>query len=605
MKNQWLNIKQEIAKQLNIDISLIEESEKYGDFAVPCFKIAKDRDPKEFAKELSKKLKINLIEKVQAVGPYINFYVDWKSFSKQLIETILDEKEKYGSNDSGKGKNIIIDMISLNPNKTAHIGHVRNACLSDSLAKILKFSGYKVTGQSYVNDLGMPTAALFWAIKNIPDELPKKEGWLSKEDHWQGAVYLYVDKLMKEDPEIKKQVSKLLSKLENREDLKLNEEQRELAEKCLKAQNKTWERLGIWFDMLICESDIIFSGLSKMAFEKLKEKGAVYLETEGENKGCWLLKLKQYDAFKGMENPDKILLKSDGTTTYTANDIGLHMWKLGVLPNLLKFKLLTEKPKQWITSMKGETLDLKFDKAIDVIGNEQAYAMQAKYYAFKSIGLEKEFENSYHLGYGLVGFGGEAKLSSRKGVEGLSADEIFDKVVEKAYKEVEKRNPNVPEGKKKQIAEKIGIGAIKYWMIKANPIKFITFDWDKALKFEGNTGPYLQYSYVRAKKILDKAGTDKDLKADFSVLKEKEVKLLKQLAKFPDIVKSSSNNYSPSTLANYAFNLCSLFSTFYEECPVITSEENTKKMRLLIVKSFRQVLENCLYLLGMKIPDIM
>lgn len=614
------NLKDEIINLLHSSTGISREEiekilevppdQKLGDFAFPCFILAKKekKSPVEIAKQLASEIKPGKdIKKIEAVGPYVNFFISTPALAQEILSEIWKLKDKYGCSDKNSGKRAIIDMVGLNPNKTPHIGHIRTGCVGDTVANLLQAIGYEVTKQSFINDMGMPTASLFWALKNIPDQLPEKKGYLEKLDHWYDEIYLKVGDLMEEDPEIKNEVKKMLAQLQARKDPALNNEQRSVTEKCIRAQNETWSKIGVWMELMICESDLIFSKLVENSIQRLKDAGAIYKAEEGENAGCQLLKLGEFEAFKNMLKPDKILIRSDGTSTYTANDIGLHFWKFGAIPNLLNFKLLNKFPKQWITLDKGEKLKDDYDLAIDIIGAEQSYAMSAKYHALKAVGSEKEFKNSYHLPGGLVGFAGEAKISSRKGSSGLSADEIFDRVTEKAYVEVDKRQVSLDEDAKLGLAKSIGIGAVRYWMIRTDPKKFIIFDWDKALEFEGNTGPHMQYSLVRAKKILQKISTRPSAKIDFFLLVRPEEKaLLSELGQFPAKIEKAATSYSPNILAEYALKLSATFNVFYERCPVMRAEsKELLGARLLLVWAFMQTLKNSLKLLGIEEVDVM
>ncbi|MEK6807802.1 MAG: arginine--tRNA ligase, partial [Nanoarchaeota archaeon] len=323
-----------------------------------------------------------------------------------------------------------------------------------------------------------------------------------------------------------------------------------------------------------------------------------------------LLKLSQFDEFKGMLNPDKILVRSDGRATYTGKDVGLQFWRFGLVPDKMLYAVSskTKAHTEWATNgISGKKVKNNFSKntkCIHVVGAEQKYVISVDYYAMKAAGFEKEFKNSYHVATGLVGFGESAKISSREGTE-LTADGILDKAKALALEEVIKRNPAMGRKEAEELAEKIGVGAVRYYLLKTEPTKFVSFSFEDALSFEGNTGPYLQYALVRAKKILNKAGKSKG-KADFCLLKSPEEALLvKKLAEFPAVVEKAGKEYAPSMVAGYAFELANGFSSFYEKCPVLTAEAGLKTARLVLVQAFAQVLRNALYLLGIEEVEVM
>lgn len=604
---------EEIDKEEEKILKLLEKphDSDLGDLALPCHSLAKKRktDPEELAEEIGKSLEVSgepLIEKVKVVGPYVNFFYDRNKFSEKVVNKVVEDGKEFGDSNRYEGEQVIIDMIGLNPNKAGHIGHVRSGCIGDTLARCMKKVGYKVVKESFVNDLGVPTAMVFWAYKNLEDELPERTGLLEKEDQWQGRVYEKMQKLCDEDQEIKDKVDELHQVLEEGENTELVEEQRKLIDKCVEAQSETWERLGCSLDLNVHESDIVRSGMIDLAVEKLKEADAVY-----EKDDALYFKLSQYSFFEGMENPDKVLIRPDGRATYTGKDIALQLWKHRIIPDEFKYKLIseTEEQEEYVTNnLTGESMDRGFNentKSVYVIGAEQKYVIATDLYSLKALGHEDYFERGHHLAHGLVGFGDEAKISSREGAKGLTADEVLDKAKSMALEEVEDRNPDMEAEKQKSLAEAIGSSAVRYYLINTDPIKFVEFDFDEALSFEGDTGPYLQYSLVRAKRILEKSEKEPDFSTLEPLSKEEEFELIKKIAEFPKAVEESAERYKPHIVANYAFDLASIFSNFYEKCPVIQAEDRTEEMRLALVKAFTQTMRNCLNLLGIEEVDAM
>ncbi len=584
---------------------------KLGDLAFPCFTLSPilRKDPKQIAEELAKKIDVKSpFKEVKVVGPYLNFFLDQSKLAKDTILKVEGQKDKYGSSSKFKGKQVIIDMIGLNPNKAGHVGHIKTGSVGDSVARLMSAVGFKTVKQTFVNDMGVPTSMVFWAVKNIKSKLPKKAGLLKKEDQWQGRVYDLMMNLTEKDPKIKEKVNELHSVLESGKNAKLVKEQRKLIEACLAGQSKTWTRMHASLDLDLCESDIVRSGMLKCALDLLKKSGVAYVSEESEDAGALKLKLSHLDYFKGMTNPDKILVRPDGRSTYTGKDIALQLWRFGLMPDF-EYKLanLIGTHKEWSTdTLNGKKINLGFNKNthnVTIIGAEQKYVIAVDFYALYLLGHEAEFKNCYHLAPGLVGFGGKAKISSREGTSGLTADEVLDKASALALKEVKKRNPKLSITKQKQLAEAIGSSAIRYHMLKVDATKFVQFDFDEALSLEGNTGPYLQYALVRAKKILKKA---KPAKSDLSLLTDPaEFELVKHIASFPQTVEQAAEQYSPHLIANYAHELAQLFSTFYEKCPVLKAEPKLKAARLSLVKAFAQTLKNALNLLGVEAVELM
>jgi arginyl-tRNA synthetase len=600
LENETKLSKREIEEDLEIP-----PSHELGDYAFPCFLLAKKNktSAKKMAKILSGKIKsTKTITNIVANDAYINFFIDKEKFSQEVIKIVLKQKEKYGSLKKGGGKKVLIEFSGLNPNKAGHIGNARNTCIGDSVARILGHVGYKVIKLDYINDLGRPSTAVFWAIKNSKG-IPKKQGILKKEDHWQGKVYTNILRMADKDEDIKQKISQALLDLETRKYPSLNKKQRKIADDCVNAQYKTWERMNAFHNLKIYESDIVFSGLFQKGIKKLLNSNMLYKEKRGEERGCHLVNLGKFKSFKGLLKPNKILIRADGTATYTGKDAIFQMWKFGLLPDLFRYRfegIQKNKEKLYSTAPRGKLplFDFKdVNSAIHVVGVEQSYVMNVLYSTLKALGFEREFKNSYHLAYGLVGFKGSSKISSRKGTAGLSVDEILDKTIGEAYKLVSKSNPILSEKQKKQIAEKVGSGAIRYFLIKESPSQFIKFTWEDVLRIEGNSGPYLQYTYARACNILKKARL-KD-KFDVSLLKEnKEITLIKKISEFPLCVEESADRMDPSVIANYVFELAREFNTFYEALSVIKSKPDLKNTRLHLVLSVKYTMKSALSLLG-------
>ncbi|MEK6807858.1 MAG: arginine--tRNA ligase, partial [Nanoarchaeota archaeon] len=324
------------------EILEVPPNPELGDYALPCFKLAAKlkKAPQQIANEIKNKISIpkgSSIIEIKNIGPYVNFFLSPENIAKDSISKILKEKENFGKSNLGNGEQVVIDVIGLNPNKAGHIGHIKTGSVGNSIANIYKFLGFKTDTQSFINDQGFPTALTFYAYKYMKDKLPKRTGRLAKEDHWQGEIYTMMKKLAEMDESLKKKVEKLQFDLEHGKDLKLLKEQRAFIERCKSAQAQTWNRFGAGFDLGVHESDITNSGILDETFELLKEKGAVFTSNAPESKGCLLLKLSQFGEFKGMLNPDKILVRSDGRATYTGKDVGLQFWRFGLVPDKMLY----------------------------------------------------------------------------------------------------------------------------------------------------------------------------------------------------------------------------------------------------------------------------
>jgi len=586
----------------------------FGDFSSNvCFSLSKKlkKSPKDIAEEIASQIQVpegSFISRVEAKAGYVNFFFDRAKFAEAVLKEIVEKADKYGSSDIGEGKKTIVEFPSVNPGKPWHIGHGRNAILGDSVRRVLIFSGFNVEAQDYIDDLGLQVAQFLWGLMNLK-EFPEKKGLLEKIDQWQGRVYVEVANLFKEDEKVQGEVKEIMKKIEDAHpDVK--DLHRKVVDECVRAQYETGFRLHIYHNVKIHESDIVKSGLFEKVMGEIKKSDKIIFEDAGPNKGCLVAKLEHLDEFKGMKSPDKILIRSDGTSTYTGKDVAFQLWKFGLIEDPMKYKEWIKQPNNeavWTTAEDGKASD-KFasaDMVVNVIGSEQNYPQRVVYNILKLLGREKEYENSIHLAYEHVWFkekGIVTKFSGRKGTwVGYSVDEVLNKLVGMATEEVKKRNEDMPEDEIKDIAEKVGVAALRYAMLRSDWSKKIAFDWDEVLSFEGNTGPYIQYAYVRANKILQKAGEwQPEYESDVS---DEERELIGKLADFPAVVQITASQLRPHIICDYVHDLAESFSKFYHACPVLKSEQ--RNFRLTLVKATKIVLKNCLYLLGMEAPEMM
>jgi arginyl-tRNA synthetase len=622
MKNPWLFLKNDIAKSLSVSIDELEEPEKYGDFAYPCFNLAKKqgKNPNEIAKniavtqlQLAEKVKIKFFN-IKATGPYVNYYINWEEFGQELLKNI---DKNYGKPEKIEKKKIMVEHTSANPNKALHVGHIRNSCLGDSLVRLLDFLGHDVIVANYIDDTGDQMAELVLGFKflNIPIETEMKF------DQYCGdEVYVNVNKMYETKPELLEKKKFITKKIEegNNEIADFSDQ---IARKVLLEQLKTCWRMNIYYDLLNKESDIIQLKLWKKAFEILKEKNLIYQATDREKKGCWLLNLSDLPEFKGSLTAYATLTRSDETVVYTGKDIAYAMWKHGLLKEDFKYSKFIEQPNGkilWTTiSKKWEEKHPEFravDTSIAVIDVRQSYYQDSVKAALKLIS-GKEL-NYIHYGYELVSLSsntakqlgidtekGFVHMAGRKGWF-VNTDTVLDILFKKALEETKKRNPDSSEDFLKEVAEKIAVGALRYELEKISPEKIIVFDIDEALKLEGNAAPYLQYTYTRASSILKKIDKIKDFDANY-LKDQKEINVLKLLAKYPDILEKAVKDLRPHYLANYLYELSDAFNQFYQSLPVLKSEENLRNARLKLVDSVKTVLKSGLYLLGIPIMEKM
>ncbi len=551
-----MNFKQEIidilkkeTKQKEINLE-IPPSPELGDYAFPCFSLAKvfKKNPSKVAEELAKKIQLsNIINKIEVKGPYLNFFVNKEGLSENILKEVIKNKN-YGSLNIGKNKRILVEHTSINPNASPHVGRARNALIGDSIVKILKFQSYNVKTHYFVNDVGKQIAVLVLGAegkKNINfDDLLK--------------IYININKKVKENPELEKKVFGLLNKLEKNDKLVKNKFKK-IVDICVKGQTKILSELGIKYDKFDYESDYLWSKKTDEILKKLEKTKKLFTDEEGR-------KVLNQEGFNlAMKSPVLVLTRADGTSLYPLRDLAYHI----------------DKKKRENIIILGEDQKLYHQQITAALSLLKIKAPKAVHYSFVLLQ--------------------EGKMSTRKGNLVLLED-FMKESLDKAKREIKKRHGRV----KEENAKKIAYGAIKYAILKVSAEKNVTFKWEQALNFEGDSGPYLQYAYARICSILRKYGKKIDENVNFSLLnKEEEIGLIKLLGKFPEVVKNASEQLKPHLVASYLYNLSSQFSLFYNACPVLKADEGLKKTRLVLIESVKRVLENGLGLLGIKVLEKM
>ncbi|MFH1641635.1 MAG: arginine--tRNA ligase [Nanoarchaeota archaeon] len=517
-----------------------------GDYAFPCFALAKQlkNDPIKIAADLSKKIKSPIISSIEVKGPYLNFFVNKTSLSSIILKEIINN-QNYGSTGIGRGKKIIVEHTSINPNASPHVGRARNALIGDSIVRILKFQDYDVKTHYFVNDIGKQIAMLVLGA----GKSAKFEDLLN--------IYTQINKKISENPEIEKDVFELLNKLE-RNDKSIKARFKKIVGTCVKGQTMILSELSIKYDNFDYESDYLWSKKTDEVLKKLEKTGKLFTDEEGRK----VLDLEGFDL--AMKCPVLVLTRADGTSLYPLRDLAYH-------------------------------LDKKTTENIIILGEDQKlYHQQIK--AALTI-LNHIVPKAVHYSFVLLEDG---KMSTRKGTVVLLED-FMKEATEKAESEIKKRYGKID----KINAKKIAYGAIKYAILKVSSEKNVIFKWDQALSFEGDTGPYIQYAYARIFSILHKTRRI-DGNVDYSLLTSpEEIELIKLLGNFPDIVKSATLQLKPHLIANYLYALSSQFSLFYNACPVIKSEIKIKKARILLITCMKHVLKNGLSLLGIDVLDKM
>ncbi|MBW2996699.1 arginine--tRNA ligase [Candidatus Woesearchaeota archaeon] len=544
-------------KEINLEIP---PDPVLGDYAFPCFQLSKDfkKNPIEIAMNLAKTLKpTKLIKEIREVGPYLNFFINKQALASNTIKQILKEKEEYGKGKK-KTEKVMVEYLGPNTNKSLHLGHLRNGALGLALINILNFNGYEVIKVNINNDRGVGVSEAMLGYKKFFDGKEPD----TKPDKFIGKCYVEFKKAEKQNPELEKEATDLVKKWEQGD-----KETIDLWKKLMKwvyqGYKETYKKFGISFDKEYNESDFykkakdtVMEGLKKGLFKK--EEGAI------------MAPLEKYKL------PNKILIKSDGTSLYMTQDI-------------------------YLAKLRYE--DFKMDRMIYVVASEQDNHFRQ---LFKILELLKfKFaKKCHHLSYGMV-FLPEGKMKSREGII-IEADDLIEEMTELAKKEIKKRHKDLSEKEIDKRAEIIALGAIKFYMQKFDNVTPITYDPKEAISFEGETGPYIQYAHARISSILKKHNKKVTNEIKPSVLNtDEDAKLVFLLTKFPEIIEQAAESYRPHLFARYLLDLAQAFNEFYHACPILQSDEDTKKARLNLILAVQQVLKNGLNLLGIEAPEAM
>ena len=517
------------------------------------FQLAKQlkRSPMEITQEILSKIKApEIFSRVESKGPYINFFTDYSKFSKMVLESVNEDYGKFES----KNTTIILEHTSANPNGPLHIGHIRNSIIGDSLARILRKSGYEVETQYYVNDMGRQIAMIVWGLLNLDYQMDPT----GKPDHEIGKLYFNVNEELRANPELKSEINTILKRYEKGKEKKLQELFKTVVERCIEGIKITSKRLNIKHDVFTWESTFVKNGdvenILKTLEGRIKVNEVPYLD------------LNEY----GIEK-ELILTRSDGTSLYATRDLAYHLYK-----------------------------SKNFDEIVDILGSDHKLAVKQL-----SAGLDMlSGKTPYVIFYEFITLP-EGSMSTRRGVF-ISVDDLMEEAVQRAMKEMETRRPDLNEDEKATIAEKVGIGAIRYYIARLSPEKHIVFKWDEALSFERGCAS-IQYSHARACKLLEKAGYKVgDISPgcqnidDWTLEDPAEIELVKTMSKFSTVIEESARTRRVHNLAQYAQDLAGAFNKFYKSVPVIDSDKEV--LRLLIVDKSRITIRNCLDLMGIDAP---
>lgn len=562
-----MDYKKIIAERLkgNIDLdeekilSLIEIPPKteMGDYAFPCFQLSKllRKAPNMIAAELKEKINKDGFEKVENLGPYVNFFLDKSAFIKNTVEKVILEADNYGSSNYGSGKNVTIDFSSPNIAKPFHVGHLSSTVIGNSLYRILRFEGFNCIGINHLGDWGTQFGKLIVAYRKWADEEKLHEEPIKE----MLRIYVKFHDEAEKDPALEDEARAVFKKLEDRcpEEYELWNKFKTLG---LKDFQKVYDMLGVKFDSYAGES--FYNDKMDAVIEEIDNK-----ELLTESNGAKVVMLDEFNM------PPCIIMKADGATIYATRDLAAAIYR-------------------------KNTYD--FYRNLYVVGEAQALHFKQVFTTLKLMGYEWA-DSCKHIGFGLVRFA-DKKLSTRKG-DVIFLEDLLKEAVAKTLEVINEKNPNLEN--KEETAQKIGIGAVVFTYLKNNRERDIVFDWKEILSFDGETGPYVQYSYARGKSILRKAG-EVTGSINYSKLSTtEEYELVKQLEGFKKAVFNAIDKYEPSVVTRYVIEVAKAFNKFYNLCSILNADEETKKARLKLVEATCQVIRNGLNLIGLEVVEKM
>ncbi|MDD7362523.1 MAG: arginine--tRNA ligase [Peptoniphilus sp.] len=563
------NIARGLARETGLDADeLMRKIEtppdhKMGDYAFPTFMLAKTmrKNPKAIAEELKDALAdVEGMSKVVAQGPYLNFFVDSTALAKSVLDAVVEQGENFGSSDIGEGKNVVIEYSSPNIAKPFHIGHIRTTIIGDALKRIYRHLGYNVEAVNHLGDYGtqfgmMIEAYKLWGDDELINQNPIPE--LVK-------LYVKINKEAEENKELIDKSREWFSKLEkgDEEAVSLWQWFRDVS---LKEFKRVYDLLDIEFDSYRGES--YYGELMVEAVEEIKSKGLLV-----EDKGAQIINLDEYDL------PPAIIIKSDGSTIYLTRDIATAIFRKN---------------------------EYDFYKNIYVVGSQQILHFQQMKAILKLMGYDWA-DDCVHIPFGMVSLP-EGTMSTRKG-KVVYLEDVLNRAIDKVdviLKEREEKNGSKMDNRE-TLARQVGIGAVKFQELFNQRIKDYVFDWDRTLSFEGETGPYVQYTHARMNSLLQKGGFDPARPVDVSKLeKEEEKELLQMLYGFNQIIVDSHEKCEPYFITRYITESAKIFNKYYANTPILVEDEAVKEARLLLVYGVKNMIRIGLNLLGIQAPDKM
>jgi arginyl-tRNA synthetase len=636
-----------ILARYGIDLAIAVEQPKQSDFgelAVPAaFQLAKQlkQPPRKIAAELAGELGPILgVSALEVAGSgYINIRFDRTAYAQGLLIPAAAET-------AAAGGKTIVEHTNINPNKAAHIGHLRNATLGDTFVRMMRARGQRVEVQNYIDNTGVQVADVVVGFHYLEHRSPVEVRQLIADpsvrfDYLCWDLYARTSAYYAEAPESKAWRSETLHAIEA-----ASGPQAELAhivaDAIVERHLASMLRLGVEYDVLPRESEILHLQFWASAFDLLKQRQAIYLETEGKNAGCWVMPAAAFAGDSGSED-SKVIVRSDGTVTYVGKDIAYQLWKFGLLGKDFHYRPFMRYPdgrELWVSTDEpqgdaGGTPSFGHGTRVyNVIDVRQSYLQDVVVAGLKALGYAEQAAQSVHFSYEMVALSPRCcaelgiplseedakrpyiEVSGRKGL-GVKADDLIDTLIAKALDEVSARHAEATPEEQRRIASQIAIGALRYFLLKYTRNSVIAFDFQEALSFEGETGPYVQYAAVRARNILRKLEEKGERLPDFAaeltpaalgrqLASEDFWQVLLAASKADAAVERAVTAGEPAHVAKYAFQLAQTFNNFYHLYPIIHEENREKKVFLLwMTDFFRRQLEWTLDILGIQVPDYM
>jgi len=634
-----------IRARYGVDLPIAIEQPKqpdFGELALPAaFQLAKQlrQAPKKIAAELVADIgAIDGIAVLEVAGNgYINVRFDRTRFGMALLHQVEEPA-------AASTEKIIVEHTNINPNKAAHIGHLRNATLGDTFVRMLRARGKRVEVQNYIDNTGVQVADVVAGFHYLEHKSPAEVSQLINDssirfDYYCWDLYARISALFKEQPDLLAWRNETLHAIEADEGAQA-ELGAMVADAIVQLHLRTMLRLGVEYDVLPRESEILHLKFWAAAFELLKERKAIYLETEGKNNGCWVMPAA---AFSDDSEDSKVIVRSNGTVTYVGKDIAYQLWKFGLLGKDFFYRPLetyADGRVLWVTTDHPPSPKSQIPpfghatRVYNVIDVRQSYLQDVVVAGLRALGFNDQADQSIHFSYEMVALSPRCcaelgiplseedqkrpyvEVSGRKGL-GVKADDLIDKLIQSALDEVASRHPEASPEQQRLVASQIAIGALRYFLLKYTRTSVIAFDFQEALSFEGETGPYSQYAAVRARNILRKLEERGEQVPDFQAELSEEAfhrqlqsedfwQVLLAASKADTSLERAVSAGEPAHVAKYAFQLAQAFNNFYHLYPIIHEQDREKKVFLLwMTDFFRAQLERTLGVLGIEVPPYM